>query len=317
MATSGSFSTNYVGNFYLTFAWSRTGYSSTANEHYIYYEVVAHNTPGNYRSIYDRKLTINGSNYLDVYTSSGTAYYDGYIVTSGNITVPSYNSAGNGSLNVWFGGGVGSYHGYNAEGSGYWELDQIPRQATLTRADDFYSNGNPYMEFSNPGGLEVDCYLEFGGTNIMRYNVSGSSCTFYLTQAERDLLLSKCSSSNSMSVLFGVQTRVSGTPTWWSYTTRTMYVSDYTPNFSNFDYRDVGGDSTALTGNNQIVINAYNVVEIVISTANKATPVNQSPIVKYRAVCGGLSTEASYSSTNQVILSLRLYNITNIRSICY
>lgn len=45
MATSGSFSTGTVGSFYFTYAWSRTGYDSTRNEHYIYYELVAHNTP--------------------------------------------------------------------------------------------------------------------------------------------------------------------------------------------------------------------------------------------------------------------------------
>ena len=54
MATSGSFNTNAIGNFYVTVSWSRTGYDSSRNEHYISYSAVAHNTPGSYRSIWDR-----------------------------------------------------------------------------------------------------------------------------------------------------------------------------------------------------------------------------------------------------------------------
>ena len=45
MATSGSFNTSAVGNFYFTFKWERTGYDSSKNEHYIKYSLVAHNTP--------------------------------------------------------------------------------------------------------------------------------------------------------------------------------------------------------------------------------------------------------------------------------
>ena len=36
MATSGSFNTSTVGNFYFTFDWYRTGYNSSNNEHYIH-----------------------------------------------------------------------------------------------------------------------------------------------------------------------------------------------------------------------------------------------------------------------------------------
>ena len=299
MATSGSYNTGSVGNFYLTVSWTRTGTDPATYSHYIYYEVVAHNTQGNYRSIYDRYLSINGTEKMNVYTSSGTRYYDGDIVTSGNITI-----TGTDSLYMYLGAGVGSYHGYNAECSPSWTLDSIPQQATITRADNFNSDGNPYMEFSNPGGLVVDCALEFGGTNIMRQNVSGSSCTFYLTQAERNLLYSKCSESNSLAVRFVVQTRLNGNQQWWSWLDRTMYVIDYQPNFSNFTYADQGGGSTALTGNNQIVIKGYNIIDVIISTGNKATAVNESPIKKYRAVCGSLSAEANYSSNSEVRLSL-------------
>lgn len=131
MATSGSFDTNKVGNFYCTVSWSRVDYSSSENKHKIYYKVVAHNSSGSYRSLYDRKLTINNSeDVLDIYTSSGTAYHDGDVVTDGYIWIPSDNDAGELSLPIWFGAGVGSYHGYNASGSDRWSVDAIPRYPT-------------------------------------------------------------------------------------------------------------------------------------------------------------------------------------------
>lgn len=299
MATSGSFNTSAKGSFYCTVSWSRTATDASTYTHTISYTVTAHNTPGNYRSIYDNKLTANGTAYVDVYTSSGTAYYDGGTVASGTFTV-----TGTDSLSIWFGAGVGSYHGYNIEGSDSWTLDSIPQKAYITRCDNFNSDSNPYMEFSNPGGLACNLRLEFGGTSISRTSSGSGAYTFSLTTAERNLLYSKCASDNSLTVRYVVATKVNGTETWWSYYDRTMYVIDYTPTFSTFTYKDTGSVSTTLTGNNQRVINGYNNVKVVISTANKATAINGASMVKYRAVCGTISAEANYSSDSEVQISL-------------
>lgn len=66
--------------------------------------------------------------------------------------------------------------------------------------------------------------------------------------------------------------------------------------------------STQLTGNNQILINGYNVLKVTISTANKAVAKNSATMSKYRLVCGNKSVEASYSSTADVTLSLSYVN---------
>lgn len=130
MATSGSFSTGYVGNFYFTYEWYRAGYNSSLNEHYIHYTVYAHNTPGNYRTVYLKNLWVNGSQKF--YEEGGTRYYDGDVVAQGDITVGSYNSAGDGSFNASFEAGVGITPGSNCSGEGSWDLDRIPRYANFT-----------------------------------------------------------------------------------------------------------------------------------------------------------------------------------------
>lgn len=134
MATSGSFNTNSVGSFYFTFSWSRTGTNATANQHTIYYELVAHNSPGSYRTVYLKDLYVNGSQvfYHGGNSSSGVKYYDGNIVASGTATINSYNSAGNGSFSASFTAGVGQWPSSNCSGSGSWELDKIPRYTSIT-----------------------------------------------------------------------------------------------------------------------------------------------------------------------------------------
>lgn len=130
MATSGSFNTSKVGNFYFTFDWYRTGYNSSNNEHYIHYTVTAHNTPGNYRTVYLKSLVINNSNKY--YNTSGTSYHDGNVVTSGDMTIASYNNEGDGSISASFEAGVGTTSGANSRGSGSWNIDRIPRYANIT-----------------------------------------------------------------------------------------------------------------------------------------------------------------------------------------
>lgn len=134
MATSGSFNTGSVGNFYFTFEWSRTGYNSSKNEHYISYTLKAHNSAGKYRTVYAKKLVINGTTVFEEAGTSGNgkAYYDGDVVTSGSRTISSSNSAGDGSLNVSFEAGVGQYPSTNCSGNGSWGLDRIPRYTSIT-----------------------------------------------------------------------------------------------------------------------------------------------------------------------------------------
>lgn len=124
MATYGSVSTGTIGNFYLTFNWSTT--DSTV--HKISWNVTAHNKPGYYRSVYDKWIRINGTDYLNEYTSSGTAYYDGNIVASGNMEWGNDVS----SISVEMGFGVGSYHGYNTTASYSWNLNALISTPTVS-----------------------------------------------------------------------------------------------------------------------------------------------------------------------------------------
>jgi hypothetical protein len=76
------------------------------------------------------------------------------------------------------------------------------------------------------------------------------------------------------------------------------------PTFANFTYRDELKESINLTGNNQIIINNYNNIKIIIPSEYKASGNNSASIKKYRAVCGNLADEQPYSDDSEVILNL-------------
>lgn len=176
MATSGSVSTGTVGSFYLTFNWS----TNDTTVHNIYWEVVAHNTPGKYRSIYDKWVRINGVDYVNEYTSSGTSYYDGNVVASGSMTW------GNdvGSISVEMGFGVGSYHGYNATASDSWGLNALVSTPTVTVSIGARTETTiaASMSVTNNGNASIvdnyiDLFTDSGCTNCVG-TISGSSGTF-------------------------------------------------------------------------------------------------------------------------------------------
>lgn len=180
MATSGSFNTNKEGSFYCTVSWSRTGYDSAKNEHYIKYSVVAHNTAGKYRSVYTKELTINGSRVY--YNTTSKNFYDGDTVTSGNITIKSSNAAGDGSLTMSFKAGVGTSQSTNISGSQTWSLNRIPRYATSNQTVASKTETTIRMNWSSDSTIDYIWYSTNNGSSWTGVDVAdGTSGSYTIT----------------------------------------------------------------------------------------------------------------------------------------
>ena len=189
MATSGYFNTSSVGgSFYFTFSWSRTGYDATKNEHYIYYELIAHNTPGKYRTVWLKNLWVNGSQvfYQAGTSANGVSYYDGNKVTSGNITVPSYDSAGNGSFSASFEAGVGQYPSSNCSGNGSWDLDRIPRYTSFTNHSISATTLNSFTVSWSAADTCSNVYYSFNGGDWTWCKGESSSGTYTISGQAAD-----------------------------------------------------------------------------------------------------------------------------------
>lgn len=180
MATSGSFNTSSIGNFYCTVSWERTGTSAANNEHYIKYSVVAHNSPGNYRTVYAKYLTINNEVVYDVSgAASGKTYEDGDTMISDTITIASSNSSGDGSIAIAFSAGVGSYPGTNISGSDSWSLTRIPRTATSVQSLKSKTSSSITMNWSSDNTIDYIWYSKDNGSTWTGVNVTDGKSGSY------------------------------------------------------------------------------------------------------------------------------------------
>lgn len=148
--------------------------------------------------------------------------------TSGTISV-AHNSDGSKSISVSMttdisDGKVDSY-------SGTWELDSIPRQATITAAPDFTDCDNPTITYSNPAGTAVSaleaCISLTGEDADIAYRAiskSGSSYTFPLTEEERNVLRDNTPGPDR-TVWFIIRTKI-GSSNYWSSLQKKLSIEE-------------------------------------------------------------------------------------------
>ena len=276
------------------------------------YEVIEQSVINN-----STKFKLRGYFYYGGGTSVGSAtgsgfYLDGNYIASGNYRYyPGYTLLGEVEITVGHnndgsfpGRNVGisasSYH-INGYADGNLSAPKINRLATITKANDFKDEQNPYMEFTNPANFKVNLRLEFSGSIISRNGLSGSGgYTFELTDAERKLLRQKCT-TNSLTIRYVVATLVDGkNESLWSYVDKTMTLINANPEFSNFTFKDVNSVTVALTGNNQNIIKGASNVEVTIPVASKATAKKEAVMNKYRFTCGDKSADIQYKDSEDV-----------------
>ena len=70
------------------------------------------------------------------------------------------------------------------------------------------------------------------------------------------------------------------------------------PTFSDFAYADTNSTITAITGNNQYLVQGKSSLRVTISSANKATACSSATMKTYNASISGLSASANYSTSD-------------------
>ncbi len=145
--------------------------------------------------------------------------------------------------------------------------------------------------------------LDGGGyTTIMSRTIwegSGTK-TVIFTEAEQNSFYSFLNTRNSASYRIAIDTYNGDTYIGTRMQYGTIHVGAANPVFSNFEYEDVNQDTIALTGNNQKIIKGQSTVRTLITVENKATPVKQATINKYRTTIGNKQSEVNYSSSSAV-----------------
>lgn len=145
---------------------------------------------------------------------------------SGYIYVD-HNPGGDQGINIYLTTAI--YVGQTSTYSGYWQLDDIPRQAYITSSPNFTDLDNPTVYYSNPAGNAVSslraCISFTGANDDIAYRdipKTGTYYSFMLTDEERNILRNN-TTSGSRTVIFYVTTVIGGA-VYWSTDAKTFTV---------------------------------------------------------------------------------------------
>lgn len=203
-----------------------------------------------------------------------------------------------------------TYGGYPpASGSvatGWVALTKIPRKATITAASNFNDEQNPSFTFKNDANAAMSCWLEpnpDGEHYAERSDLSGTSGTYTwnLTEEERNQLRAACT-GNSCTIRIGLYSTI-GSTTYSDFQDKTFTIINGNPQFSDFTFTDINNTTTAITGNDQVMISGKSTLQTTISAANKAVAKKQATMTKYTYQVAGLTAEDAYT-TNDITRTL-------------
>lgn len=298
MALSGSIKTNAFQTRYYTLSWTATQ-SIPNNNSVVSWTLSCDGGKTSWYADFEIKAVINGTT---VYSKAARVErYKGTIKT-GTITIP-HNADGSKSFSMSL--GVECYysnHGYNLNASNTFTLNTIPRAATITAAPNFNDEENPKITYSNLAGNAVEslraCISLDGSADDIAYrdiSKTGTSYTFNLTTAERNVLRNATKTSNSRKVRFYVETTIGG-EIYRNNVEKTLTIINAHPTLSP-TATDVGSVSKTLTGDAaNKVIKYYNSMDV----AANATALKGATIKSYKISCGGKSITTASGKLSSV-----------------
>jgi hypothetical protein len=327
MALNGSFIGTTSSEYIIpTIIWSATQ-SITENCSYVVAEL-RYSRTNNYESYgyWTGSITINGTKVpLSVYEESVGESVDNSrhirITKDSNtlamktpaVTVP-HNADGTKSITISAAGKISGTALSSTTISSTVTLDRIPRAATLTAAPNFNDEESPAITYSNAAGAAVEylqaCISLDGSLDDIKFrdiSKTGSSYTFSLTDAERELLRNATTTANSRTVVFSLATKIGGT---WYYSKlyRTLSIINAQPTISPV-VRD-GNDSTlALTGSGSTMIKGYS--DAIYSISPQAY--KGAMITGQKIVCGSKSSTAASGTLSGVDSGSFVFSATDSR----
>ena len=201
-------------------------------------------------------------------------------------------------------------------------LTSIPRESKFNWVKEYIDETSTKVNITKYSSDFYSCILIYYGNTLIKTtgNLSNGENTIQFTTSEYNTLYNATKNVSSLSLTLKYVLKTYSNS---SKTTQigsdvslngifTFVKSKMLPTFNNFTYADVNTLTTALTGNNQIVISGYSNVKITISTANKAVGKKAATISGYTFQDG--LTEA-YSSSAEVTHPLNKYNYSGILSV--
>ena len=222
-----------------------------------------------------------------------TTVRDSWVTIDTLTTTVSHNADGSGSCyisGILHGPTQTSMEGTSVSGSATVKLDDIARFASLVSAPDFHDEEDPVLTYSNPAGegattLQACISLDGANADVAYRDVpkTGSSFTFSLTEAERNVLRAATQGANSRQVKFCLRT-VIGSSAGTVSQTKTFTIKDPAPTISPV-ITDSNSITKALTGSSGKLIRYFSNAAVTIGAA----AVKQAAITGQKVTCGSKS----------------------------
>ena len=301
MATNGQKNTNTEYDSYFWVKWSQNGNQDITNNR----------TPIAWScGVYCGHSFYSNAIKMSPFSINGSQVYGGGTYSNfskGNHTIASgtmwikHNDDGKKEFSISsFTGWLYSDHNYSASESKY-TLTTIPRQATLTSAPDFTDEANPTIKYSNLAGNSVTklqaCISLTTETDDIAYrdiSKTGTSYTFNLTEAEREILRNATKTSNTRDVTFFIKTVINGT-TYYSTLKKKLSIVNANPTFteSQISYADTSVVKD-ITKNPQHIVQNQSNLKV---TFEDASAKKGASISKYDITVNGVTKSVTASGT--------------------
>lgn len=271
MATSNTFSTS---NTYIKYRIivTENSYSVANNTSNVTVKVQAWRTNQGYETYGTGTCYVNidGTTYSQSISSSQKITYNSYTQLFSKTLTINHNTDGSKALYV---SSYISHSRFNSTSQGFTvNLTNIPRSATITNAPNFNDTQNPTITYSNSAGNDISSLqacISLNGSNddIVYRNISktGTSYTFNLTEAERNVLRQATTTSKNRTVYFYIKTVINGS-TFYTNKAVTLSIVNANPTFS-VSYLDTNSTTTSITNNNQQIIQNNSILKINITNA--------------------------------------------------
>lgn len=278
MALSGVVRTNDYDGRYYELSWTATQ-STINNTSTISWTLKALGGRSHYYTEYVLQVMLGGKTLIDktdaYYRYKGTIKTDSFTVNHnllGELTINGSIKAANNSVEP------------NLFGNASWELNKIPRQATISAAPNFTDEDNPTITYSNLVGNDVNkleaCISLTGESPDIAYRdipKVGTTYTFNLTDSEREILRNSCVNAKSRDVYFYIRTTIGSTVLQDSLK-RTLTIVNAEPTVSATAV-DQGTVSITLTGDTSKMIKGYNTINVsMTATAKKGATISSYKI---------------------------------------
>lgn len=198
-----------------------------------------------------------------------------------------------------------SYGGYppvsGSVGTGWTALTTIPRASTPSVSPSTFNIGDTITINTNRASSSFThtLTLTFGSYSYTIGTGVGGSTTLNTSNIASNLyaqIPNATSGTGTITcVTYNGSTNI-GTKTC-SFTAKAV-EANVKPTFSNFTYQDTNSTITAITGNNQYLVQGKSSLRVTISSANKAVANQSATMSTYNASISGLSASANYSTSD-------------------